>query len=42
MTEIPKHRRKSDQHIVDLPTVALAMVVVVLLIIACFFKLVWH
>jgi hypothetical protein len=33
-------RGKSDHHIVDLPTVALAAVVVVLLIAACFLKLV--
>jgi hypothetical protein len=42
MTEHSRRRRKSDQHIADLPTVALAAVFVVLLIAGCFFRLVWH
>jgi hypothetical protein len=42
MTEHPPHRRKSDHHMVDLPTVALAAVVVALLITACFLKLFSH
>jgi hypothetical protein len=35
-------RGKSDHHIVDLPTVVLAAVVVVLLITACVVRLVSH
>ena len=42
MTEHPKRRRKSDLHIVDLPTVVLAAAVVVLLVVACVVRLVSH
>jgi hypothetical protein len=42
MTEYHKRRLKSDHHPVDLPTVALAAVVVVLLITACVVRLVSH
>jgi hypothetical protein len=42
MIEHSKRRRKSDQHIVDLPTIALAAAVVVLLIAACFSRLLAH
>lgn len=37
-----ERRRKSDHHIVDLPTVGLAAVVVVLLFVACVVRLVSH
>jgi hypothetical protein len=42
MIEHPKRRLKSDHHIVDLPTVALAAAVVVLLVAACVVPLVSH
>jgi hypothetical protein len=38
----PMRRGKSDHHIMDLPTVAIAAVVVVLLIAACVVRLVSH
>jgi hypothetical protein len=41
-TEHPKRRGKSDRHIADLPTGALAAVIVVLLFVACFSRFVWH
>ncbi len=36
---IEPRRRKSDYHSVDLPTVALAAVVVVLVVVVCVFRL---
>jgi hypothetical protein len=42
MTEQPRRRRRSDQHSVDLPTVALAGVIVMLLIAACVVRLMSH
>jgi len=37
-----ERRRKSDHHIVDLPTVGLATIVVALLVVACVVRLVSH
>lgn len=38
----PERGRKFDHHIVDLPTVGLAAVVVALLVVACVVRLVSH